>query len=189
MIHTWNLSADLSGPHPKSVGTDYCYLLVGVITLESSGRRLPFVKGMSSKKAEETAKKLEEILIEVRAITGDNKSVVRFHSDAGKEFLNKEVKKVLDERGIFQSSTGGYDPKSNGLAERFVGIIKHLATNLLSHSGLSLTFWYWASVQAAYEYRSRILGASVPKNAPTFGDRVLIRDIKGEHTSFDTSAT
>ena len=69
-----------------------------------------------------------------------------------------------------------------------MGIIKHLATNLLSHSGLSLTFWYWASVQAAYEYRSRILGASVPKNAPTFGDRVLIRDIQGEGTSFDASA-
>ena len=28
MVHTWNLSADLSGPHPKSVGTDFSYLLV-----------------------------------------------------------------------------------------------------------------------------------------------------------------
>ena len=53
---------------------------------------------------------------------------------------------------------------------------------------MSLTFWYWASVQAAYEYRSRVLGASMPKNAPTFGDRVLIRDIQGEGTSFDASA-
>ena len=184
MVHTWNLSAGLSGPHPKSVGTDFSYLLVGVITLGSSGQRLPFVKGLCTKGGEETSKKLEEILLEVRAITGENKSVVRFHSDAGKEILNKELKKVLDAKGIFQSSTGGYDPKSNGLAERYIGIIKHLATNLLSHSGLSLTFWYWASMQAAYEYRSRVLGAPLPMNSPTFGDRVLIRDIHGEEKSF-----
>ena len=116
-------------------------------------------------------------MIELRAITGAQRSIVRFHSDAGKEFINAETKKVLDENGIFQSHTGGHDPKSNGLAERFVGIIKHAAANLIAHSGLSLVFWYYASVQAAYQYRSRVLGAPMPKDAPTFGDRVLIRDV------------
>ena len=69
MLHKCNLSADLSGPHPRSVGTKFTYLLVGVVTLDSSGQRLPFVKGLCSKRGEETAKKLEEILLDVRAIT------------------------------------------------------------------------------------------------------------------------
>ena len=70
MVHKWNLSAGLSGPHPKSVGTEFTYLLVGVVTLDSSGQRLPFVKGLCSKRGEETGTKLEEILLGVRPTTG-----------------------------------------------------------------------------------------------------------------------
>ena len=184
MKHKWSMSADLSGPHPTAIGTDFRYLLVGVVTLDDEDQsRLPFVKGLTSKKGEEVAMKIQEILIEVRAITGARHSLVRFHSDAGKEFVNAETKKVLDKNGIFQSHTGGYDPKSNGLAERYVGIIKHSAASLLAHSGLSLVFWYWAAVQAAYQYRSKVLGAPMPAGAPTFGDRVLIRNIEGENLS------
>ena len=70
---------------------------------------------MTSKRGEEVATKIQEILIELRAITGAQKSIVRFHSDAGKEFINAETKKVLDQNGICQSHTGGHDPKSSGL--------------------------------------------------------------------------
>ena len=120
MKHEWSVSADLSGPHPTALGTNYRYLLVAVITMEDGVSRLPFVKGLASKRGEEVATKIQDILIELRAITGAQKSIVRLHSDAGKEFINAETKKVVDENGIFQSHTGGYDPKSNGLAERFV---------------------------------------------------------------------
>ena len=69
------------------------------------GTKIAFCKRVvfeCSKRGEETVKKLEEIFLDVRAITGENKSVVRFHSDAGKEFLNQEMKKILDAKGIFQ---------------------------------------------------------------------------------------
>ena len=92
---------------------------------------------------------------------------------------------LLTELGIYQSTTGGNDPKSNGLAERYIGIIKHKAAALLGHAELSLSFWYWAAMQVAYVYRSKVLNAPMPKNAPTFGDRVLVRSIEGEKRSFD----
>ena len=42
----------------------------------------------------------------------------------------------------------------------------------------------WASQQAAYVYRSCVIKAPILANAPTFGNRVLVRDIQGEQTSF-----
>ena len=94
----------------------------------------------------------------------------------------------MEELKIYQSGTGGYDPKSNGLAERFVGIIKQRAGNYMAHSNMSLSWWYWAAQQAAYVYRSCVLNAPIPANAPTFGNRVLVRDIQGEKTSFAQKA-
>ena len=99
--------------------------------------------------------------------------------------MNKHMTSLLTELGIYQSTTGGNDPKSNGLAERYIGIIKHKAAALLGHAELSLSFWYWAAMQVAYVYRSKVLNAPMPKNAPTFGDRVLVRSIEGEKRSFD----
>ena len=49
MKHEWSVSADLSGPHPTAVGTDFRYLLVAVVTMGDGTSRLPFVKGMTSK--------------------------------------------------------------------------------------------------------------------------------------------
>eukprot|EP00975_Prorocentrum_lima_P012896 2735718-Prorocentrum_lima.AAC.1 len=47
------LSADLSGPHPKAVGTAYTYLLVAVFHTEKTN--LPFVRGLPNKTAKEVA--------------------------------------------------------------------------------------------------------------------------------------
>ena len=48
---------------------------------------------------------------------------VRFHTDAGKEFLNADLEETLTKYKLFQTKTGGSDPQANGLAERLVGII------------------------------------------------------------------
>ena len=58
----------------------------------------------------------------------------------------------------------------------------------MAHSNMSLTWWYWAAQQAAYVYRSCVLKAPIPDNEPTFGNRVLVRDIQGEQTSFAPKA-
>ena len=77
--------------------------------------------------------------------------------------MNHEVTKLLLDQGIHKTSIEGRDPKANGLAERFVGIIKQRACGYLSHAGFGLRFWDWASLQAAYVYRSKILGTEIPK--------------------------
>ena len=84
--------------------------------------------------------------------------------------------------------TGGYDPQANGLAERFIGIIKGRATSYLGHARMSLRFWYWACMQATIVYRLDQLGKHLPKGTPTFGEAVLIRSPKTEKRSFQEKA-
>eukprot|EP00975_Prorocentrum_lima_P069233 12925125-Prorocentrum_lima.AAC.1 len=73
-----------------------------------------------------------------------------------------------------QTKTGGYDPKANGRAERYIGILKRKATSYLIPAGVSLKLWYWAAWQAAYLCRMQALEMSLPDDAPTFGHGVLI---------------
>ena len=35
------------------------------------------------------------------------------------------MEKVTDQLGIFRTRTEGYDPKANGKAERYIGLLKH----------------------------------------------------------------
>ena len=52
------------------------------------------------------------------------------------------------------------------------------------HSKMPLKFWYWAAKQAAFVYILKTLGIKLPADAPTFGNRVLLRNHKGEDKSF-----
>jgi len=83
MNSKWAMSADLSGPHPVAVGTKYSYLLVAVVTTDEPGQNLPFVRGLSSKRAEEVSDALDHIIAELEHITEKPNIVTRFHSDAG----------------------------------------------------------------------------------------------------------
>ena len=67
--------------------------------------------------------------------------------------------------------TGGYDPASNGMAERFFGLIKGRGTSYLAHSKCSLKFWYWACDQAAAVMKLNAMDVNVVKGYPT--DSVL----------------
>eukprot|EP00975_Prorocentrum_lima_P064911 12900316-Prorocentrum_lima.AAC.1 len=60
--------------------------------------------------------------------------VVGFHSDAGSELGNKEVSELLNKNLIMQTKAGCYDPKANGRAERYTGILKRKATSYLIHA-------------------------------------------------------
>ena len=150
------------------------YGLVGVYYAEQPGENIPFVRGLKRKTAEEVSKAIKSIFAEIRCIFGEN-VILKAHSDAGGEFINREIKAHLTDQEIWQTSTAGYDPKGNGRVERFVGILKHRATIFLLHSKMPLAFWCWAMMQAAYEYRCRILDTPLPDTAPRFGDRVLIQ--------------
>ena len=149
------------------------YILV-VVAIDKEGRRLPFSRGLRTKTGAETAEALESIIKELRCLD-PFAEMVRFHTDSGKEFLNKWVSDVLDKYKILGTHTGGHDPKANGLAERFVGYIKGRATSYLAHAKMSLKFWYWACMQATIVYRLSQLDKKLAKGSPTFGEAVLIR--------------
>ena len=116
------LCGDLSGPHPVAFGTEYRYMLV-VVAVDKKGRKLPFVRGLRSKKGLEVSGVMESIVKEVRCLD-PGMEFVRFHTDSGRELLNPEVTEVLDKYKIMSTHTGGYDPQANGLAEKFVGSSK-----------------------------------------------------------------
>ena len=79
------------------------------------------------KTGKEVATAISAIVREMEAALGVKGVITRFHTDSGKEFYNETLRQTLSELNIYQSGTGGYDPKPNGLAERFVGIIKQRA--------------------------------------------------------------
>jgi len=158
--------------------------LVAVVTTDTPGKNLPFVRGLTTKRASEVSEALESIIVEAEYVVGKKNIISRFHSDAGGEFMNGVIKNMLKKRDIFQTTTQGHDPKSNGLAERYIGIIKKRTTGYLVHASMPLVFWYWGALQAAYMYRSQVLAAPFPEGCPTFGNRVLVRCIDGEKKSF-----
>ena len=130
---------------------------------------------LKTKSGEETSEALESIIKEIRCLD-PLAEMVRFHTDAGKEFLNHSVASVLARYQIQGTHTGGHDPRANGLAEKFVGYIKGRATSYLAHAKMSLKFWYWACMQATIVYRLSQLDKKLAQGSPTFGEAVLIRD-------------
>ena len=62
--------------------------------------------------------------------------LARLHTDKGTEDLGTAMKARLYERLIHHTSTMGYDPKANGLAERYVGLSEGQTRKLLFSSDL-----------------------------------------------------
>ena len=140
-------------------------MLVAVFNPGPKQMNLPFVRGIASKSAKEVRDGINSVLAELNSILGEQ-IVVRLHTDAGKEFVNNAIKEMLRDMKVYATSTSGYDPRANGRAERYVGVIKQKATSYLVHAKLPLTFWYWAVKQAAYMYRAKALGIELPSDAP-----------------------
>ena len=63
----------------------------------------------------------------------------------------------------------------NGNAERYVGLMKHLATELMLKTSMPVEAWLWAMKNAAHTYRCNKLGIKLPAPLPQFGERVLVR--------------
>ena len=135
------LSADLSGPHPEAVGTTLKYMLVAVFNPGPKQMNLPFVRGISTKSAKEVKDSINSVLAELNSILGEQ-LVVRLHTDAGKECVNRTINEMLRDIKIYATTAGGYGPRANGRAERYVGLIKQRATSCLVHSRLPIKFWY-----------------------------------------------
>jgi len=62
-------------------------------------------------------------------------------SDQGGEYISKEMKRLLQERAIYQETVSSHTSQHNGVAERFNRTIMGMVRCLLEDSGLPKSLW------------------------------------------------
>ena len=112
----------------------------------------------------------------------DQPRVRRIHGDRAKEFVTRPFQEFCTQKGIRLTTTGGagYEPQSNGTAERAVGLIKSVASRCLHHAQLPHCCWNFAVQYAAQCF---LLSALQQRQiSPPFGSTVIAQVVnpKGE---------
>ena len=170
---TPTLSFDFSGPHPVAV-TGARFMLFFVWRLDTV--RLLWAFAVPGKTKECVRSCLNDVVAELNAYTGGSKPpVLRIHSDQAREFLSQAVMEWLMHHNIKQTFTSTGDPSSNGVAERWVDLVKVKATVLLASRYLPTAFWCYAVPWVAYTYNQKTLGQTPKKSIPEFGQLILVR--------------
>ena len=80
-----------------AIGTPFRFGLVCVVALGDQ-TKLPFFKGLETKRASEVVDRIGDIFAELRAMFGPDVKITRFHSDRGTEFVNKDMARMLREK-------------------------------------------------------------------------------------------
>ena len=81
----------------------------------------------------------------------------------------------LKQHNIRQTFTSGYDPAANGVAERWIDLVKIKATVLLAANHLSTSYWNYAVAWVTYAYNNKVLGIPSKKPLPEFGQLILVK--------------
>ncbi|CAE7336713.1 unnamed protein product, partial [Symbiodinium sp. CCMP2592] len=166
------LSIDLAGPYAAAYdGTKYA--LIAVFRIDES-MQLHFVRPMKRRLWSELFSALQSVLAQVSALCGDRPQVVRIHSDKAREFLAQRVVEGINALGVFQTTTTGYDPQANGLAERTVGLLKERARGFLIRGGINKKFWPLMMAEAARRQRDVTLNRPHQGRLPEPGDYVAV---------------
>ena len=177
------LTFDFSGPHPATVHPAK-QLMVIVWCLREV--RLIWALGVENRDDPHVVAGLQVALDDLTSLTGGCRApVLRMHSDKAKEFLAKSVRGLLKAHGIRQTTTSGYDPAANGIAERWVGIVKVRATALLAEHRLPPDYWAYACRWVAYIHNHRVLGIRLNASCPLFGDVVVVHRFLKKPPSFE----
>ena len=77
-----------------------------------------------------------------------------------------------------QTFTSTYDSRANGVAERWISLIKTKATALLASKYMPTAFWCYAVAWVARCYDQRVLVQKPHKNLPEVGQLLLVRVIE-----------
>ena len=174
---------DFSGPHPRKVNMAQ-YLLVAVWSL--GHMRLLWAFGVESRQASVVLPCLQSCFEDLRALTGGSRPpILRLHSDKASEFLSPPIRAYLSQQGVRQTVNSGYDPQANGLAERWIGIVKVRATALLADVRLPPEYWSYACRWVAYVHTHRVTEIPINKTLPHFGDVVVMHQAFKKPPSFE----
>ncbi len=97
------------------------------------------------KKKKETADRLEAYFKYIRTLFLEPGRLAALRTDAGTEFTNTRVRKILKELGIRLEVAETDIHEHNGTAERFNRTHQNKIRALLFDAGFPNTFWGWAS--------------------------------------------
>ena len=152
--------------------------------------RLIWAFGVESRQAAVVLPCLQSCFEDLRALTGGSRPpILRLHSDKASEFLTPTIRAYLSQQGVRQTVNSGYDPQGNGLAERWIGIVKVRATALLADVRLPPDYWSYACRWVAYVHTHRVTEIPINKALPHFGDVVVMHHAFKKPPSFENRGT
>ena len=183
---THTLHIDIAGPLVTS-DDGYVYFLVGALRMPGFPLMID-ARPLTSRTSTEVCDELEKLVAFFEALQsegfaiGETNRIKRIHSDRAGEFTAPYFSRFLaNHKTIHHSFTSGYDPQSNGTAERSVGLIKSLAARSLCTSGLDSTYWSYAVRYAAQSLLCQALQIrqkSLPFGASVVAQVLGHRDVK-----------
>lgn len=136
------VSADLCGPmETTSVGGSRYFLL-----LKDHYSKFRFVYFLKTKT--DIVSKFKMFLASAKRHTGRDVKIIR--TDNGLEFVNSEVKSVLDSYGIHHQKSVSYCPRQNGKIEREMRTVVESARTMLISRQLDKCLWAEAVNMAVY---------------------------------------
>ena len=152
------------------------YFIAAALRVEQdgSGILIPFFVPVENKSAIVVSREVFALVDwisnckQIQAFEGAK--ITRILSDQGSEFVNQEFETHARLRGIHLATSPAYQPQSNGVAERMVGLAKQCTRRLLLASRLPDLYWSYAMRFAAEMLRHKALGFTW--NLPAFGEEV-----------------
>ncbi len=167
--------ADLIGPI-----TPATYMQGGryILTLVDDHSRYATTYILRNKK--ETVEKLRNYFTYVKTLFPQQGRLAALRTDAGTEFTNTKVKRLLDELGIRLELAETDIHEHNGTAERYNRTHQNKIRALLFDAGFPNTFWGWASDAATYLYNRvpHTANNDVTPFEKFFGKRPNIKNIR-----------
>lgn len=100
------------------------------------------------KNKSEAAGKIKQYVRWVENFFGRKPLVIR--SDRGGEYVNRELRKFFEAKGIHAQYTTPYSPQQNDVAERKNRSLQEMASCMLSDAGLEKIYWGEAVMTATY---------------------------------------
>ena len=149
---TWD--SDLTGPFEVMSLNGAMYAMIFV----NRGTRLTFMFSITRKN--QTHECVQNLAQHLRRL---NKPFTRLHSDGEPVFTSSQMKKVLNEFGISQTTSAPETPQHNGIAERGIRTMVECARTMMIAARAPKNLWAYALAHATHVW-NRLPHTANPRN-------------------------